>query len=276
MAKRFLAIGECIVELVSAGDGVFSQGFSGDTLDAALHARQGLGTGWRVGPLTAIGDDDWSARLFAFMKAAGLETNHVRRLNGRQPAISLVTDENGERSTEIWRRNSAALDLADDHDVLEAAINGTNAILFSAVTLSILAPDARGQLLAAIERAKARGATVAFDSAFGQEAWTDTGTIRAATRAAARASTIAFATVADEAPLFGEKEAAAVAKRYATDGCGEAVLFDGSNGALVVWPSGQITAALPPAGRSAFRNAYLTERLKGSDPEAAAGSAAAG
>jgi 2-dehydro-3-deoxygluconokinase len=276
MAKRFLAIGECIVELVSAGDGVFRQGFSGDTLDAALHARQDLGTGWRVGALTAIGDDDWSARLFAFMKAAGMETNHVRRLNGRQPAISLVTDENGERSSEIWRRNSAALDLADDHDVLEAAINGTNAILFSAVTLSILAPDARGQLLAAIERAKARGATVAFDSAFGQEAWHDTGTIRAATRAAARASTIAFATVADEAPLFGEKEAGAVAKRYATDGCGEAVLFDGPNSALVVWPGGQTVATVSQAGRRAFRNAYLTERLKGSAPEAAAVSASAG
>ncbi len=277
MAKRFLAIGECVVELVSTGDDHFRQGFSGDTLDAALHARQGLGTGWRVGPFTAIGDDDWSARLFAFMKSAGLETNHVRRLGGRQPGISLKTVVDGALTTEVWRENSAALELADNHDVLEAAVTGTNAILFSAVTLAILAPEARGQLLASVERAKTRGAIVAFDSVIEPAAWPETGTLRAVVRAAARAATLSFVTVPDEAPLFGENGADAVARRYATDGCGEVVMFDDAQGVSVVWPGGQMSVSLPVSdATSAFRNAYLTERLKGSEPASAAQAAITG
>jgi 2-dehydro-3-deoxygluconokinase len=272
MAKRFLAIGECMVEFVGTGDNRFRQGFSGDTLDAALAARRSLGPGWRVGLFTAIGDDDWSARLFAFLKAAELETNHVRRLPGRRPGISVTAPGDAAPSTEVWRENSAALDLADDHDVLEAAVVGANAILFSAATLAILAPDARGQLLASVERAKARGAVVAFDSVVDPAAWPETGTLRAVIRAAARASTLVFAAVANEAPLFGEAGTGAVAARYAGDGCREGVFFEPSGAAAVLWPAGRIAV---PAGtfeaRSAFRNAYLAERLKGAAPDVAAG-----
>ena len=37
---RFLAIGECMIELSPRGDGLYAQGFAGDTFNTAWYARR--------------------------------------------------------------------------------------------------------------------------------------------------------------------------------------------------------------------------------------------
>lgn len=293
MAKRFLAIGECLIEMTALGDGSFRQGFAGDTLDTARHLRRALGSGWRVGFCSAVGDDEWSSRILAYLRAEKIDAEHVARLPGRRPGLAIVEPRNaaagkaaggaaagGARtgkaaSVAYWRDSSAARALADDPDALEAAIAQANAILFSGTTLAILAPDARGQLLTSLGRAKARGASVAFISNPAPELWPDRGTLRAALRAAARVATVALPRIADETALFAEAGAEALAERYRADGCAEIAAVSGTS-ALAFWTGGKARLASASAGgidAAAFDAGYLAARMLGAAPEAAAGAA---
>lgn len=293
MAKRFLAIGECLIEMTALGDGSFRQGFAGDTLDTARHLRRALGSGWRVGFCSAVGDDEWSSRILAYLRAEKIDAEHVARLPGRRPGLAIVEPQKtaagkaaggaaagGARtgkaaSVAYWRDSSAARALADDPDALEAAIAQANAILFSGTTLAILAPDARGQLLTSLGRAKARGASVAFVSNPAPELWPDRGTLRAALRAAARVATVALPRIADETALFAEAGADALAERYRADGCAEIAAVSGTS-ALAFWTGGKARLASASAGgidAAAFDAGYLAARMLGAAPEAAAGAA---
>jgi 2-dehydro-3-deoxygluconokinase len=278
MAKRFLSIGECMVEFAQTDAGTYHQGFAGDTLNTAWHARRALGPGWRVGYFTALGNDIWSDRMLAFIAGEGIETEHIARLPGRTPGLYVIDAAGGERRVSYWRETSAARSLADDPEALEAAISSAHALFFSGITLAILASDARGQLLSALDRAKARGATVAFDSKLRPDLWPDRGTLRAVIRAAARVSTVALPTVPEEAALFGEKGAEEVAERYLQDGCPEVIVRAGPEPALVAWKGGRARIAperrLRPvdstgAGDS-FNGTYLAARVTGAKPDDAA------
>ena len=61
------SIGECMVELAPTEDGLFRQGFAGDTLNTAWYIRA-LAPAGRHGVryLSAVGIDDISDRMLAF------------------------------------------------------------------------------------------------------------------------------------------------------------------------------------------------------------------
>lgn len=277
MVKRFLAIGECMVEMSATGAGTFRLGFAGDTFNTAWHARRLLPPVWQVGFLSAVGDDDMSDRMLAFMETEGIDTTHVARISGHAPGLYLIELAGGERRFSYWRDTSAARQLADDAERVERAVAEAHAIYFSGITLAILPPDGRGRLLSALERARARGATIAFDSNIRPRLWSDQGTMRAAIRAAARVSTVALPTVPDETELFAERDAAAVAARYLGDGAAEVVVRAGAGPALAVWEGGEARIApecvaqvidTTGAGDS-FNGAYLAARLCRKSPEEA-------
>ncbi len=277
MARLLLGIGECMVEMASTGGGRFSQGFAGDSFNTAWYARRALGPDWSVGYVSAVGDDAVSGRMVDFIAASGIETARIARLPGRMPGLYLIELDDGERSFHYWRGQSAARSLADDPERLEAALQGADAVFFSGITLAILPPDARARLVATLGRLKRRGALVAFDSNLRPRLWPDAAAMRAAIRAAAAVTTLALPTVPDEAELFGEAGAGAVAERYLADGASEVVVRAGAGPARVVWPGG--TADVAPdravtpvdttgAGDS-FNGAYIAARLQGDPPEAA-------
>lgn len=81
MGGRFLSIGECMVELSQAGDGLLRKGFAGDTFNTAWYARACLPEDWSVDYFTALGDDPLSEDMLAFIADAGIgnEGQHVFR-----------------------------------------------------------------------------------------------------------------------------------------------------------------------------------------------------
>lgn len=278
MTKRLLTIGECMVEVAATGGGNFRLGFAGDTFNTAWHARRALGPDWKVGYFTAVGDDSISSRLLAFMKDQDVDTAHILRIKGRKPGLYLIELNNGERSFTYWRDTSAARSLADDAATLEAAVAGADAIYFSGITLAILLPEARARLLSVLARAKSRGALIGFDSNIRLHLWKDTADLRDAIHAAAKVTTLALPTVPDELEVFGETDAAAVARRYHNDSAMEVVVKAGSQPALVVWPGGRCLVS-PIAGvkpvdttgaGDSFNGTYIAARLTGDDPETAA------
>jgi 2-dehydro-3-deoxygluconokinase len=272
--KTLLSIGECMVEMADTGQGHFAMGFAGDSFNTAWHARRALPGDWTVGYFSAVGEDPTSGRMLDFMARAGVDTAHVARLPGKRPGLYLIELANGERSFAYWRDGSAARHLADDPARLEAVLGGANAIFFSGITLAILSEQARSTLLAALARARARGAVVAFDSNLRPALWPDAGTLREAIRAAARVTTIALPTIPDESDLFNEKSQLEVATRYRAAGVTEVAVRAGPGAALLSW--GEQTAMIAPArtvvpvdttgAGDSFNGAYLAARLAGAEP----------
>lgn len=275
---RFVGIGECMVELSEAGPGLYRQGFAGDTLNTAWTLRALAAPATAVGYVTAVGDDPLSADMRRFLDAAGIDTGGVRTVAGGTVGLYMIRLSGAERSFTYWRDRSAARGLADDADVLAAALAGAGAVYFSGITLAILTPDRREVLLAALAAVRARGGVVAFDSNLRPRLWSGPAEMRAWTEAGYRAATVALPTHPDEADLFGDRSAAETAERAMAYGCTEAAVKDGAGPAVVADAGGRrsvpaIAVADPVdttgAGDS-FNAGYLAGRLRGLDPAASA------
>ena len=88
--KRLLCIGECMVELAPRGDGAFTMGFAGDTFNTAWYAARLAGAEVEVQFLSAIGDDEPSRQMSAFVEAAGI-TPRLQVVSGGAVGLYLIS-----------------------------------------------------------------------------------------------------------------------------------------------------------------------------------------
>jgi len=232
MAKRFVSVGECMIELAGGEERQYRMGFAGDTLNTVWYARARLGADWQTDYVTALGDDDYSAEMRSFLDANGIATGHIQTVPGRRPGLYLIRQKEGDRHFTYWRENSAARLLAEVPEVLEAAFAGAALIYFSGITLAILTPRARGRLLKQIVRARDAGAMVAFDPNARPALWRSPAVMGSTTTVAAGLSTIVLPTFGDEVPVFGDRSAGETRERYLSLGVPEVVGKDGANPAL--------------------------------------------
>ena len=278
MTRRFLCIGECMVEMASTGGDGFRQGFAGDSFNTAWYARRALPADWAVDYFTTVGDDSVSDRMLKFIAEQGIGIGYIQRLRDRTPGLYLIELDNGERTFTYWRDNSAARSLADDEAALEAAIDSAEAIYFSGITLAILAPDRRQALLRVLGRAKDLGKMVGFDSNIRLRLWPDKAVLRWEIMGAARVATIVLPTIPDESEVFGDAGAQEVANRYQLIGVPEIVVRAGARPALIVHAGESRSVAPAEVGHpvdttgagDSFNGTYLAARLTGESPVAAA------
>ena len=281
MAKRFVSIGECMIEMSGGADRTYRMGFAGDTLNTSWYVRALFPSDWQVDYVTALGDDLYSKEMRAFLEAGGIGTAHIQEIKGRRPGLYLIHQADGDRHFTYWRGQSAATLLADDPRALAAALDGADFIYFSGITLAILAPRARGQLMKAIVRARNAGARVVFDTNLRPALWTSPEVMKSTLTAAATISDIVLPTHSDEAPLFGDTSAEATADRYLGIGVEEVAVKDGSRPAFVATAASRHSVAPPAAAKvvdatgagDSFNGAYLAARLGGASPEEAASAA---
>ena len=278
MAKRFVSIGECMLEMSGGEGGLYKLGYAGDTLNTAWYMRALLPADWTVDYVTALGDDMYSGQMREFLAAAGIGTSHIQTIAGKRPGLYLIHQEKGDRHFTYWRGQSAAKQMADDRDALESAIEGADMVYFSGISLAILAPRARGRLLKAIVKARDKGAKVVFDTNLRPALWTSPAIMKSTLTAAAHIADIVLPTHTDEAPLFGDATPEATAQRYLDIGVEEVVAKDGANPALVALQNGEKHSVAATkaekvvdatgAGDS-FNGGYLTARIAGASPEEA-------
>ncbi|MBP1886798.1 sugar kinase [Sinorhizobium mexicanum] len=271
MPKTFLSIGECMIELSQAGDGHLKKGFAGDSFNTAWYARAFLGDDWRVSYFTALGTDRLSDEMLAFMSGAGIASDHVRRIEGRNPGMYMIHLKDGERSFQYWRETSAARLLAEDRDWLRAAIDSAELIYFSGITLAILSPDDRARLLDEIGRARELGKIVAFDPNLRPRLWQDTETMCAVVSDGARVATMVFPSFDDERSYFGDADRQATVSRYRELGAELVVVKDGANGITIGDTGSHIDVPAHPAdpvrdttsAGDSFNGAFLAMHLRG-------------
>lgn len=267
-------IGECMVELSPAGDGLLRQGFAGDTFNTAVYLR--ALTGQPVRYVSAVGQDALSDAMLAFMAAQGLDISAVQRRADTTVGLYLITLTGAERSFTYWRGQSAARGLARDAGRLRAALKGAGLAYLSGITLAILPPQDRAHLFAVLRDFRAGGGRVAFDPNIRLRLWPNEAEMPAALADAYALSDIALPSFEDEAGVYGDASPQATAERIRAAGAGEVVVKNGALPALAVWDAGQAEVAAPPvqprdttgAGDS-FNAGYLAARLSGHDPAAA-------
>ena len=275
---RFVSVGECMVEMSESGDGLYRLGYAGDTLNTAWYARARLPKDWQVDYVTAVGDDLYSGEMLAFFAANGLGTGRIQRLAGKRPGLYLIHQKDGDRHFTYWRGQSAAKQIADDDEALNAALAGADVAYFSGISLAILAARSRGRLLKAIYEAKQGGARVAFDPNERPALWTSPKVMGSTICAAATVADVVLPTFPDEQVLFGDASPEAVAQRYLDWGAEEVVVKNGGEPAFVASREGQGWVAPKPGAKSvdptgagdSFNGAYLAARARGAAPLEAA------
>ncbi|NLS04408.1 sugar kinase [Rhizobium sp. P32RR-XVIII] len=233
MGGRFLSIGECMVELSQAGRGLLRKGFAGDTFNTAWYARACMQPSWNVDYFTALGDDAMSEEMIAFFEDAGIGTGFIRRIRGKAPGLYMISLKDGERSFSYWRDNSAAKLLAADPDRLRDAIESSDVVYFSGITLAILPREDADTLLAETRRAKAAGKFVVFDPNIRPRLWSSYDVMHTTISEGARSSSLVMPSFDDEASHFGDDSIEATIRRYRALGAPNVLIKNGADGATL-------------------------------------------
>ncbi len=265
--KRFVSVGECMIEMSGGDAGDYRLGYAGDTLNTAWYARARLPDDWSVDYVTALGDDLYSQQMVEFFAANGIGTSHIQKLEGRRPGLYLIHQAEGDRHFTYWRGQSAAKQMADTPAALNEALAGADIAYFSGISLAILNARGRGRLMKAIHLARQGGARVAFDPNERPLLWTSPRVMGSTINAAAIIADIVLPTFPDEAALFGDASPEAVAQRYLSWGAEEVVVKNGAEPAYVaaressgwVAPRPGAKSLDPTGGRRQFQR-----RLSGS------------
>lgn len=275
---RVVFVGEAMLELSrpqgDRGDG-WALGYGGDTLNTAIHMAR---AGHDVAYLTALGSDPFSADLKARWAGEGLDTSLVLTHPTRQAGLyAITTDGHGERSFTYWRDTSAAREMFALPGMAAALAQAGQADLlgFSLITLAVLPPEAREELLALAGRVRTHGGKVAFDGNYRPRLWASPAETIAARDAAVAVADIGLPTLEDEAALSGAASADEVAGHWQDLGCAETVVKLGAEGCRL--PDGRLCTpdhVLAPVDTSgagdAFNGGYLSARLNGASVAEAA------
>jgi 2-dehydro-3-deoxygluconokinase len=284
LGGKLLSIGECMVELSQAGEGLLRKGFAGDTFNTAWYARACFPADWSIDYFTAVGDDPMSSDMLAMMEGSGIGTGLIRRIPGKTPGLYLITLKDGERTFSYWRDTAAAKKLAEDAGHLRAAIESADIVYFSGITLGILAPEAADTLLSEARRAKAMGKTIAFDPNIRPRLWQTREYMLKTIEDGARASTLVLPSFDDECTHFGDSNEEATIARYRGYGVENIVVKNGPAGVTLAFgnsstfhvPSVTVDKVVDTtsAGDS-FNGGFLSRLMTGASPAEAAAHGAA-
>ena len=274
---RVLCIGEPLIEFTARADApsTFDRRAGGDTLNTAIYLARLTPPG-TVGYLSCLGDEPHSRWLRSQIEAEGVDTAFLIEKAGGRPGLSFIaTDAVGERSFAYWRDQSPFRDLFQGGANL-GALDKADTLFLSAVALAVLRPDGREALLDALQRCRAQGASVIFDTNYRPALWADAATARQVIARAAGVATLLLPSFDDMAECFGCADPASAIATLRGMGEAEIILTTGGD-AVLRCATGEDAVQrhdLPPAvvavdttgAGDSFNAGVLAARLAGLPP----------
>jgi len=266
-----IGIGEAMVELAPVAEGLYAQGFAGDTLNTCWYLKRLVGDLRRVRYLTRVGEDALSGRLVELLVKSGIDATAVSRDPERTLGLYLISLEGAERRFSYWRDQSAARRLADDPASLDEALRDAALIHVSGITLAIVEAKGRQNLLAALAKARGRGARVSFDPNVRRRLWPDEATLRAALTEMFSICDVALPSFDDEVTVWGDADPVTSVARIAALGVKEIVVKNGAGPAFIfadgvesLAPARAASDARDTTGAGdSFNAGYLAARIAG-------------
>lgn len=175
-----VSLGELLIDFVALESGV-TVGEAGAFLKAAggapanvMVALARLGHGGAF--LTQVGDDPFGHYLARVLADEGVDVRGIRFSQEARTTLAFVSlAADGERSFVFYRHPGADM-LMTPADVDMARIDGQRIFHYGSITL--IAEASRAALLAAIERARARGLTLSYDPNLRLGLWPDAASAR--------------------------------------------------------------------------------------------------
>lgn len=226
---RFLAIGECMAELAPASsDAEYRLGFAGDTFNTAWYLAR-LSPELDVALFTAIGTDRISQQMRATVLDSGIEDQFIQGLDDLTLGLYLISLNNGERSFSYWRGQSAARQMLRDKAFFASALDQSDIIYFSGITLAILDQSQRETLIEGLKAARSAGKIIVFDPNLRPRLWDDTTQMTDVIMHGASVCDVALPSFEDEATWFNDADPEATLKRYQKAGASTVIVKNGAD-----------------------------------------------
>ena len=207
--------------------------FERATAGAELNVSVGLSRlGFRVGYVSALGDDSLGANLLAFMDAEGIDRSHVR-IDAAHPTgfmLKAMTDDGSDPQVEYFRRGSAASRLSPAD--LRAPDPWQQARLLHLTGISAALSDGCRELVFAMARqARAAGRLVTFDPNLRPRLWPSEAAMIATINDLASLADVVMPGLSEGRLLTGRNDAAGIADFYLERGAQQVVVKLGPDGA---------------------------------------------
>lgn len=272
--SRVAVIGECMVELQKTNENHYKQSFGGDTLNTALYLSRLTSKHITTSYVTGLGKDPFSQAMLDSWHKEAIDTSHVHISEKKLPGLySISTTDDGERSFQYWRNDSAARYWLLEQS--EAAVIDTlsqyELIYLSGVSLAILPKEALNKLMDILTVCKAQGCKIAFDNNYRPALWDTPQQAQQAYQAILPLTDIAFLTYDDEEMLYGDINEEQAITRTQALGVNEIVIKRGAEACFVITQDERIEVAAQKidnivdttAAGDSFSAGYLAKRLTG-------------
>jgi len=281
-SQKFVAIGECMLEFSQQAPDSFQLRVAGDSFNVALYlARSVDSSDITVDYMTALGDDPYSQQMLTLFAAEGIGSQYIARLPNRLPGLYLMrNDDQGERTFYYYRSQAAARNMFDRvaGEQLAAALPSFSMVYCSGISLAILPDSGKQCLINALQAARAKGATIVFDTNYRPVLWSGLDEAKQYINQLLVHVDIALPSFNDEQGLFGDQTPEATAQRLHDMGVTEVVVKQGEAGYLLSYPEHQMQVSVTAssnvvdtsAAGDSFNGGYLAAKLKGLSPRQAA------
>ena len=281
------AIGEVMVEFApfpidapeTKGRDIMALSFAGDTYNTSVYmSRLGLQTDY----VTKLGEDSYSQKIMHRMNSEKIGTGMIECIAGRSPGLYIISNTpDGEREFSYWRKEAPARELFSTHENSEALfqkLKECDCVYLSGITLAIIGEQSRQNLLVVLEKLRAAGVTIAFDSNYRPRLWRDKQEAQAAMLQIMQHTDIALLTLDDELLLWGDDTIEGTKARYANCNLRELILKRGAEDAVIITANSQVHIPVPPVANvidttgagDTFNAGYLAARLQNKTAEDAA------
>jgi sugar/nucleoside kinase (ribokinase family) len=238
-----ITVGEAMALFIARSAAPLAQvrDFERATAGAELNVAVGLSRlGFRVGYLSALGDDTLGANLLAFMDAEGIDRSRVS-IDPHHPTgfmLKAMTADGSDPQVEYYRRGSAASHLspaalpAAPPAELAATDPWRQARLLHLTGISpALSEGCRELVFAMAHDARAAGRTVTFDPNLRPRLWPSQAAMIETLNAVAQLADVVMPGLAEGRLLTGRDDAAGIADFYLERGARQVVVKLGATGA---------------------------------------------